>query len=152
MIRQQDPQKKTYHLKFLIRLTASLLLAWALAFTIQRWGLDLYEVSNRSMVPTLQPGDTLIIDKISFGLTVKIKNPPDPAMIRWKYPLHRRLQINDLIIFYSPIDDAPLIKRITEIGPKGITVTGDNAEYSLDSREFGPIPESQVIGKVLSVL
>ena len=154
MITPAQPDKKyhiLYHRKLAIRIMLSLFLAWMSALAIQRWLVDLYQVSNRSMLPTLAPGDLVIIDKISPGL-ILLESPPPGGFTRWKYPLHRRLQIDDLIIFFSPLDNTPLVKRVKALKPEGIIVEGDNHKNSLDCREFGPFSESRVIGRVISAI
>lgn len=42
-----------------------------------------------------------------------------------------------------------LIKRIKTINQSKVELIGDNATDSLDSREFGPVSLSDIVGKVL---
>ena len=57
------------------------------------------------------------------------------------------LKVGHLIIFkHSGIDK---IKRITNIKNNQIYVRGDNLFMSTDSRDFGYIDKSQVIGRVV---
>ena len=51
---------------------------------------------------------------------------------------------------HDPRDDKVLIKRITKIEDKSYFVQGDNKNASTDSRVFGMIRRSAIIGKVIS--
>lgn len=53
---------------------------------------------------------------------------------------------NQVIVF---IHNSEKIKRIKSITKEKIFVVGDNLESSTDSREFGAINRSQVVGRVI---
>ena len=59
----------------------------------------------------------------------------------------RRLYIGDVIVFKH--DDKEKIKRIRRIDGEKFQVEGDNPDSSTDSRSFGSIDKSQVIGKLI---
>jgi nickel-type superoxide dismutase maturation protease len=80
-------------------------------------------VSGISMIPTLKPGG------IVLALRVK------------KY------KIGDIVIFAH--DSLDKIKRISSINGYDYQVIGDNPEHSTDSREFGRINQSEILGKVI---
>jgi len=46
-------------------------------------------------------------------------------------------------------DNKVFIKRIKSINSDGIEVSGDNKTDSLDSRQFGLIQKSNILGKVI---
>lgn len=90
-------------------------------------------VAGTSMVPTLAPGDRLLVLRL-------------PA--RW--PLHT----GDLVAVPDPRPgpDGPgplLVKRVVSSGPAGVEVAGDNASASTDSRAFGPVSRRSVVGRAL---
>lgn len=59
----------------------------------------------------------------------------------------RRYRPNDVVIFRR---DATLyIKRIIDITEQGFVVQGDNKKNSYDSTDFGRIPRSSIIGKII---
>ena len=60
------------------------------------------------------------------------------------------LKVGQIVIFYHPIKNIKLIKRIKNIGKNSIEVLGDNVEFSEDSNEFGFINNEKVIGIVTS--
>jgi nickel-type superoxide dismutase maturation protease len=88
-------------------------------------------VSGDSMLPTLEPGDRLIVLRLG----------------------HRRgLRLGDLVTVRDPREGAParvLVKRVGEIDDDRVEVTGDNSGSSTDSRSFGRVSRRAVTGKVL---
>ena len=60
------------------------------------------------------------------------------------------LKVGQIVIFYHPLKNISLIKRITNVSRYSIEVLGDNIEYSDDSYKFGLINNEQVIGIVTS--
>ncbi|KUL53383.1 signal peptidase [Streptomyces sp. NRRL F-4489] len=84
----------------------------------------LAEVYNPSMVPTLRPGDQLIVQ---YGAVVR---PGDVVVVR--HPFRQ-----DLLI----------VKRAVERRDGGWWVRGDNPYVENDSREFGAVPDELVIAR-----
>ena len=60
------------------------------------------------------------------------------------------LKVGQIIIFYHPVKNIRLIKRIKNVGVNNVEVFGDNIEYSDDSKKFGLINNEKVIGIVTS--
>jgi nickel-type superoxide dismutase maturation protease len=85
-----------------------------------------FVVSGPSMLPTLRPGDRLVVAKT------------------------RKLRPGDIVVLRDPRSLSRLVcKRVVTAEPGHIVVRGDNPEASTDSRAFGPVPTDWVIGKVL---
>ncbi len=62
----------------------------------------------------------------------------------------RRPRVGDIVALRDP--DEPgrlLVKRVTAVVPAGVEVLGDNQAVSRDSRRFGPVPSSDLLGTVL---
>jgi nickel-type superoxide dismutase maturation protease len=82
-------------------------------------------IEDTSMQPALEPGDRLLV---SGWLPVRS---------------------GDMVVFRDP--EAPstwLVKRVAGLGPGGdVLVRGDNPNVSRDSRHFGPVPRSLVLGR-----
>ena len=77
------------------------------------------------MSPTIRPGQLIIVTG-----------------------LFKDVHVGDIIIFVHGGKEK--IKRIKHVDPlKGIFVVGDNAHYSTDSRSFGWMDFSEVVGKVV---
>ena len=60
------------------------------------------------------------------------------------------LKVGQIVIFYHPLKNIRLIKRINLVNKHSIGVLGDNIEYSDDSSQFGLINKEKVIGIVTS--
>ncbi|WP_179082606.1 nickel-type superoxide dismutase maturation protease [Streptomyces rectiverticillatus] len=88
--------------------------------------IGLAEVYNPSMVPTLNPGDQLVVQ---YGAVVR---PGDVVVLR--HPFRQ-----DLLI----------VKRAVELREGGWWVRGDNPLVENDSREFGVVPQELVVARAL---
>ena len=80
-----------------------------------------------SMVPSLAPGDRVLVwttTDVAVGDLVAIRDPDEPGLV--------------------------LVKRVTAFDSSSIRVEGDNPGASRDSRHFGPLPRTAVVGKVLT--
>ena len=84
-------------------------------------------VSGESMTPTLRPGDCLLVRTgapIRAGQIVVARHPHDARLL--------------------------LVKRAARRSDAGWWLLSDNAEAGLDdSRYFGAVPESRIIGRVM---
>ena len=60
------------------------------------------------------------------------------------------LKVGQIVIFYHPLKNIRLIKRIKNVSKNSIEVFGDNIEFSNDSSKFGSINNEKVIGIVTS--
>ncbi len=84
-------------------------------------------VEGRSMEPTLAPGDRLLVARTGHGFhagdVVAVRDPRD----------RRRV----------------LVKRIGAVLEDGLVLHGDNPGASTDSRSFGLVPSSAVLGRVV---
>ena len=89
-----------------------------------------FRVEDDSMRPALEPGDYVLVN-------------------RWAYKFRSPAK-GDLVVVRDP--ETPqrfLVKRVSEV-PDGmqIRLAGDNADHSRDSRAFGPIALTEIVGKV----
>jgi nickel-type superoxide dismutase maturation protease len=83
-------------------------------------------VSGRSMEPTLAPGDRLLV-------------------IRWG-----RVHPGDVVAVRDPRGTRRvLVKRVAAVLDAGVVLRGDNPTASTDSRSFGPVPPTAVLGRVV---
>ena len=60
------------------------------------------------------------------------------------------LKVGQIVIFYHPLKNIRLIKRIKNVYKNSIEVFGDNIEHSDDSYKFGLINHEKIIGIVTS--
>lgn len=91
-----------------------------------------FTVSGNSMLPTLKPGQDVLV-------------------LCWFY----KLKVGGLVAFKK--DSKEMIKRVRQLSSdlpvrqagRGMFVQGDNSKESTDSRKFGPIKKEEIIGKVI---
>lgn len=87
--------------------------------------LQRFEVEGASMLPTLEPGDRLLLLR------------------------SRRLTAGDVVVVPDPRDGRLVVKRATAVGIGTLDVAGDNPAASTDSRTYGPVPAGSARGRVL---
>jgi len=129
-------------------------------------------VKGQSMEPNFENGDYLIVDELSYrfrepqrGEVVVFKYPEDPSQRFIKRIIGlpgERVEIgNGEIKVYDEgeslvLDESGYLENIETLGSLIINlgeeeyfVLGDNRLFSYDSRRFGPLPEDNIIGRVL---
>ena len=60
------------------------------------------------------------------------------------------MKVGQIVIFYHPLKNIRLIKRVKNVRQNSIEVFGDNIALSDDSNKFGLINNDKVIGIVTS--
>lgn len=90
-----------------------------------------FEVAGESMVPTLCPGDFVLVDRFAY---------------RGRVP--RR---GDIVVARDPRDaERLLVKRVARVDLHGMVwLEGDNGDASTDSRTFGAVPLDHIEGRVV---
>lgn len=88
----------------------------------------LLSIRGESMSPTLKPGQKVLVQK------------------QWFFC---KINTSEVIAFSHPLNGNLLIKRVKKIENGKYYVMGDNKQESTDSRDFGLISSSSIIGKVL---
>ena len=131
--------RKMAGLAFSLSMATALLMGCSLEFA---------RVEGASMAPTLANSDRLLVDKLAYRL-----GKPTPG---------------DIVMFYAPIDPSqvfvngqplddryvePIFRSHEDWGPYRVPaddylVMGDHRNRSSDSRHWGPVPRSAIIGKV----
>ena len=90
-------------------------------------------VSGSSMWPTLSDGDKVICNPLAYS--------------------HSRPEVGDVVLVQHPFhSNLLIIKRISEPQAEGeFSLTGDNPDptSSDDSHNFGPVPKSAILGKII---
>ncbi|HEY7588065.1 MAG TPA: nickel-type superoxide dismutase maturation protease [Thermoplasmata archaeon] len=94
------------------------------------WPLARFRVDDDSMRPTLSPGDYVFVN-------------------RWAY-LVREPRPGDVVVVRSPeAQKTVLVKRIAQVVDREkVFLIGDNLNRSRDSRHFGPVHRSAIVGRV----
>ncbi len=93
-----------------------------------------FKVLEESMIPSLYPGDFVLVERISYLLG-------DP-------------KVGDLVVLLPPRGwnkKKLLIKKIQKVRDRVYFVVGENQKKSIDSRHFGLISKKDIVGKVFYV-
>lgn len=164
--------------RWLVEWGLVLLVAFGLAVGLRTFVIQTYSIPSGSMIPTLQIGDRILVDKLSYHLHGVGRGD---IVVFSKPPLEQQ-NINDLVkrVIGLPGETISEVggeiyingKRLPEPwlqpgvksvpGPNPVPfnldkpykipqgeyyVMGDNRSDSEDSRYFGPIPRSLIVGR-----
>ncbi len=165
--------------------TAALaVVAVLLALGVRTFGYQTFWIPSTSMVPTLQKGDRILVQKAFFnwhnlhqGDIVVFARPPrdhcggaaDDDLVKRIIALPGQAIYsagNTLYVNGRPLAE-PYLPRIDPLGPPipdasrlhpfrvpagDFYVLGDNRQISCDSRFWGPIKGSSIVGRVVLLL
>ena len=170
--------------RWIVELLGVVVVAVVVAVVLRTFVVATYSIPSGSMEPTLQIGDRIVVDKLSYhlhgvgrGNIIVFSTPPkeDCAGPPVADLVKRVIGLPDETISLSGgqvyIDGhvlaepwvPPKEKDATYPGPVGtpyslyrpyripagdVYVMGDNRTESCDSRYWGPVPESTIVGKV----
>jgi signal peptidase I len=141
-------------------------LAIGLVVAARTWVITPYEVAGDSMAPTLEVGRTVYVDQVSkYWDDVDRQdlitfNGPDGLMLKRVMAVGGdTIEMFDSVVIVNgePLEEPYVDERTldgvffhTEVVPPGhVFVMGDNRFDSIDSRSFGPVAESDIVGKIL---
>ena len=86
---------------------------------------------------------------------VRVVGPSMEPLMRngdwWLVRRTKRLRPGDPVVLVHPKrPDALIVKRLDHHESDGWWVLGDNLDASEDSRHFGSVPESSIVGKAIA--
>jgi len=143
------------------------LIAGITVFVIRTYVVQPFLVSGQSMEPNFQGGNYLLIDEVSY----RLEDPSRGDVVVFRYPgdektfyikriiglpgdevvvsggqvmINGKLQDED----YLPNDIRTVGNVNKKLGPEEYFVMGDNRDYSFDSRQWGVLPQKNIIGVV----
>lgn len=137
----------------------------ALLALLARRMVDRFVVANRSMLPTLRPGDRLLIDRLVFrvgrlsrGDLVLFRHPRESERLLIKrvigLPAEHVALDGGLRIDGSPMpepylldDGLPTPPAEWLLGQDEYLLLGDNRGESRDGRHFGPVHSDALVGR-----
>ncbi|MDR2746128.1 MAG: S26 family signal peptidase [Treponema sp.] len=96
-----------------------------------------------SMSPAIKPGTVLVINRLRYGFRLPGSRS---YLLRWDSPAP-----GEVVVFYTPGGTVAVKRCAASTGMGEFTALGDNGAQSFDSRSYGPVPEDNIIGKVLGV-
>ncbi|GMO34415.1 MAG: hypothetical protein Ta2F_10550 [Termitinemataceae bacterium] len=125
----------------------TILAAFMLAIVIKAFFFDFMIVSGTSMLPSINNGKVIIVNRLSYGF----KLPVAPTyFVRWQLPHN-----GDVVVFITPFGDVA-VKRCAELvqnndGGFFFIAVGDNSVESYDSRSYGPVSVDNIIGRAFGI-
>ncbi len=158
---------------FFLDIIQTVVMALAVFVVVYLFVFQPNQVKGSSMVPTLHDGEYLLTDKLTFRW---LRQPARGDIVVFRAPENEKYDFIKRIIAVSgdsvllsegvvsvnskPVDEYYLPPELrTRAGaflkndqqyivPEGgYLVMGDNRNYSSDSREWGPVPSENIIGR-----
>jgi len=170
--------------RWIIELLGVVVFAVVIALLLRTFVLATYSIPSGSMEPTLQIGDRIVVDKLSYhlhgvdrGNIIVFATPPNEGcagppvadLVKRVIGLPGetislsagRVYINGRVLpepwlpQAAPTENSPgpsnepySLHHPYRIPAGDVYVMGDNRQESCDSRYWGPVPESVIVGKV----
>jgi signal peptidase I len=170
-------QRKKHRRRLVTEWLIIIVAALAVSFVMRTFVVQTFYIPSASMEPTLQIGDRIIVSKLSVNLgtinrgdIVVFKAPPAEHCGEVVTDLVKRViglpgdyltsKGNTIYVGTSPSAEVALNETWTHTEPLGTPignvhvpahsyfVMGDNHADSCDSRMWGSVPKSDIIGKV----
>ncbi|MGC5583543.1 signal peptidase I [Ornithinimicrobium sp. W1679] len=125
-----------------------------------------FEVASDSMAPTLEPGSTILVDRLSLHWDdvdhqdLVLFDGADGAVVKRVVGLPgERIEILDAVLHVDgqPVEE-PYVDDVTldgvffgpvQVPDDHVFVLGDNRFDSIDSRRLGPVPLDAITGRVI---
>jgi signal peptidase I len=170
--------------RWIIELVSVVVIAVVVAFLLRTYVVATYSIPSGSMEPTLQVGDRIVVDKLSYNLhgvdrsniivfstppKEDCAGPPVSDLVKRVIGLPGetislsggRVYIDGHVLaepwlptavrtetYPGPSQEPYALHNPYRIPQGDVYVMGDNRTFSCDSRYWGPVAESTIVGKV----
>ena len=131
-------------LRYAHRLFGTLFMLVVLIVVCNAFGFTLFRVDGHSMEPTLQDKQLLTVCLVC----VRVSQPVVGDIVIVQYEGASSVRFVKRVVG-APGDKVPYLGSTYTLKSKEYFVAGDNRDHSTDSRVYGPIQRSQIIGVVL---
>ena len=121
----------------------AILMAFIAALVIKLFILDVMIAEGHSMTPAIKPGTILLVCKVFYGLRVPVSGT---YLLQWGVPSK-----GDVVVFYTPLGELAVKRCGENLAGRMFNALGDNGPQSYDSRNYGPVPNDNIIGRVLGI-
>jgi len=169
-----DYVRKEYNRWYVYAMLAAIVIPFAVcgAFFIRATAYEAFQVAGASMTPTIRKGERVLVNKTVYdvepmarGDVVVIRSPDSPRtkLVKRLIALPGdRVEVNgpDIVVNGLKIPRlSSVAATLPSTGPAGTTIEltvphghgyflGDNIDNSYDSRQMGPMPLGNVVGRV----
>ncbi len=166
-VKTQPASAKTTLSGYLTELLQTVLLALVLYFLIDAV-VARVRVENISMLPTLQPGEFILVNKLAYRLgevergdIIVFHNPTNPLEDYIKRVIGipgdtvvvggGQVSINGFTVSEDYLTAPPGYSGEWQVPLDSLFVLGDNRNQSLDSHSWGYVPFRNVVGRALVI-
>ncbi len=178
---EANPQRHDQHRRALAEWIVVIVVALVAALLIKTFAIQAFYIPSPSMVPTLEPGDRVLVNKLSYdfhsvhvGDIVVFRRPPADTTVGIDDLIKRvvalpgqTIYVNDCRVYVNGKQEAqPYLPNGWEnpnseyctvwttnlpnpykVPAGDYFVMGDNRKDSYDSRYWGPLPASYLVGR-----
>ena len=165
---EKSARRRRATIEWIVLIGAALIIA----IVIKTFLFQAFYIPSESMVPTLKVGDRVLVNKLSYDLhdvhrgdIVVFKAPPEARSDGIDDLVKRviglpgdtvearedgRIYVNDRLLDEPYLPEGTRTTNLppTKVPAGHLFMMGDNRTASRDSRYFGPIAESAIIGRV----
>jgi signal peptidase I len=116
--------------------------AGIVALVLRFFVIQPFKIPSGSMIPTLEVGDHIFVNKFSYGLQVPFTKDPPRHFVRWGEP-----ERGDVVVFIHRRNGQDFIKRVVAVGGDRIKVI--NEQIHLQRGGEGPwekVPQRRLPG------
>jgi signal peptidase I len=178
---EDKPQRHDQHRRALVEWVVVVVVALVAALLIKTFAIQAFYIPSPSMVPTLEPGDRVLVNKLSYdfhsvhiGDIVVFRRPPADTTVGIDDLIKRvvalpgqTIYVNDCRVYVNGKQESqpylpqgwqdPNSEYCTvwttnlpnpyKVPAGDYFVMGDNRKDSYDSRYWGPLPASYIVGR-----
>jgi signal peptidase I len=117
--------------------------AFVVTLFIKIFVFDFMIAEGHSMTPAIKPGTVLLVCRVFYGVKLPLSSS---YFVMWRTPVE-----GQILVFHTPLGEIA-VKRCVEVLSDGFFYAlGDNSSQSYDSRDYGPVPFTNIIGRVLGI-
>ncbi|MDO4795290.1 MAG: signal peptidase I [Brachymonas sp.] len=134
---QQTIKKRLLAQPWWLDWTAGLFPVIALVFTLRSFAFEPFKIPSGSMLPTLEVGDLILVNKWKWGLRLPV--------VHTRLTQGSPVQRGDVMVFrYPPKPSVDYIKRV--VGLPGDTVSYLNKQLVINGQEIEKMPMADYLG------
>jgi signal peptidase I len=120
-----NQQVKQYKRNIVWSYIKSFLIAASIALFLRAFVFEPFRIPSGSMIPTLQVGDHIYVNKFIYGLRIPFTDSPPRHFANWSLPAR-----GDIIVFIEPLNNSEdWIKRV-------VGLPGDHIRFDYQKRQI----------------